>query len=68
MVRLWPDLPGRFRQPCEAEVHRQANIQLAKELAEKSQELPSVINKYDKLRQQIEASIAKTRNKIKGEI
>ena len=48
----------------EVEVHRQVNVQLAKELAEKSQELSTVRDKYDKLRQH-EASISKIRNKNK---
>ena len=50
----------------EVEVHRQVNIQLAKELAEKSQELLNIRDKYDKLRQQHEASISRIRNKNKS--
>ena len=53
------------RVHSEVEVHKQVNIQLANELAEKSQELSSAGNKYDKLKQQHEASISKIRNKNK---
>ena len=68
-------LPGRrhkrgsiapdFDVNPDAEVDRQVNIQLAKELAEKSQELSTVNEKYSKLRKQHEASTAKVRNKNK---
>ena len=68
-------LPGRrhkrtspgpvVRAHPEVDVDRQVNVQLAKELAEKSQELSTVKQKYDKLRQQHEASISRIRNKNK---
>ena len=74
-------LPGRrhkrispgpvVRAHPEVDIDRQVNVQLAKELAEKSQELSTVKQKYDKLRQQHEASISRIRNKnkqLKGEI
>ena len=54
-----------MRAHPEVEVDRQVNVQLAKELAEKSQELSTVKQKYDKLRQQHEASISRIRNKNK---
>ena len=65
-----PDPVETVKVHPELEVHKQVNIQLAKELAEKSQELSSVRDRYDKLRQQHEASISRIRNKnkLKGEI
>ena len=54
-----------MRAHPEVEVDRQVNVQLAKELAEKSQELSTVKQKYNKLRQQHEASISRIRNKNK---